>query len=340
VIELKPMHSFSSMNSTETGARVDGTAGLRTANRRLALGIVCGMLILAAITLYAGLKSMPGRRARDARDPMAYLPADSNLVAMIEVSKVLQDEAGNELFNDLRIGGIGIAQVEHWSGLARKDIGVLVIASHVDRQRIPRTVLVLETLHPHSQKPGVRGQGSGVRTTPIARGDKTLYRVAGEAGTPSAYLWCAGETIFVIALDPEDVDAVPDEPHRGLDYLDRDLCQLLIDRVPKDAEAFVAAHGQAWDQTSLSSYVERFIGSDGLKSLSDICFGARFDKKIELGGSCRLASQTALRAAREQLKSRTGDRVDVRETAEGWLSIMSRMSAQDFQGYWASQSKR
>jgi hypothetical protein len=303
----------------------------------VALGITCGMVVLAAITLYAGLKSMPGRRARDARDPMAYLPADSNLVAMIEISKVLQDEAGNELFNDLRIGGVGIAQVEHWSGLPRKEIGVLVVASHVDLQPIPRTVIVLGTLHPHP-RPGGTKEGSA--SSIVLRGDKTLHRVAGEAGTASAYLWYATETIYVIAMDPDDFDAVPDEPHRGLDYLDRDVCRLLIDRVPKDAEAFVAAHGEMWDKTSLAPHIERFLGTDSVNSLNDFCFWARFDRKIQLGGMFSIASQPALQAASQLLKSHLNDRVSAAQTSDGWLKVTARLSAQDLQSDWSSQGKR
>jgi hypothetical protein len=323
-------------DSTQPGAGVDGSAGLRAANRRLALGIVCGMLILAAITLYAGLKSMPGRRALDARDPMAFLPPDSNLVAMVEISKVLQGEAGNELFNDFRLRGIGIAQVEHWLGLPRKDIAVLVVASHVDRQPIPRTVLVIETLHPHSEV-GLRGKrkessDGRLASSMVLQGDKRLYRVAGDAGTPSAYLWCAAETIFVIALDAQDFDAVPDEPHRGLDYLDRDLCRLLIDCIPKDAEAFVAAHGEGWDKTTLSSYVERFLGPDSSKSLSDFCCWARFDKSVDLGGSCRIASSEAIGEVRRWLKSMSSDQVQAGpQTNQGWLDVTARMSAQDLE---------
>jgi hypothetical protein len=268
---------------------------------------------------------------------MAYLPVDTNLVAMLEVSKVLQDETGNELFNDLRVGGIGIAQIEHWSGLPRKDIGVLVVASHVDWQPIPRTVIVLETLHPH-QRPGGAREGSAGST--VLRGDKTLRRVAGEVGTASAYLWCATETIFVIALDPDDLEAVPDEPHRGLDYLDRDLCRLLIDRVPKDAEAFVAAHGEAWDKSSLTPYIERFLGADSVKSLNDFCLWARFDRKMELGGMFSVASQPALQAASQMLKSHLNDRVNATQTTDGWLKVAARLSAQDLQGYWTAQRKR
>jgi hypothetical protein len=320
---------------------------LATANRRLALGIVCGMLVLAAITLYAGLKSVPGRRARDARDPMAYLPADSNLVAMIEASKVLQDEAGNEIFNDLRIGGIGIAQIEHWSGLPRKDIGVLVVASHVDRQLIPRTVLVLETLHPHPERQVIWGQASGVRkaegrsaNSMVLRGDKTLYRVAGEAGTPAACLWCAAETVFVLALDPEDFDAVPDEPHRGLDYLDPDLCRLLLDRVARDAEAFVVAHGKRWDKTSLSRYIEPFTGKQMSDGLGDFCFWARFDKKVDLKGVCQIASQEAYQQVFELLDAMSKGRVTTSATNDGWLQVGSLMNANDLQAYWTSRRKR
>jgi hypothetical protein len=333
-----------SIDRTEAETAATESPGLRAANRRVALAIVGGMLVLAGITLYAGLRSMPGRRARDARDPMAYLPADSNLVAMIEVSKVLQDEAGNEVFNDFRLGGIGIAQIERWSGLARKEIGVLVVASHVDQRAIPRTVLVMETLHPHPHIQRARPQGAAAKEaevrsalSTVLRGDKALVRVPGEPGTPSAYLWCAAETIFVIALDPEDFDAVPDEPHRGLDYLDRDLCRLLIDRVPKDAEAFVAAHGKSWNKTSLSSYVERFMGVQFSESLSDFCFWARFDKKIDLGGSCHLAS----RGEGAQLsKLLTSEHLSATATDDGWLNISAQMSAHDLQSYWTSQPKR
>jgi hypothetical protein len=164
--------------------------------------------------------------------------------------------------------------------------------------------------------------------------------VAGEAGTPAAYLWCAAETIFVIALDPEDFDAVPDEPHRGLDYLDRDLCRLLIDRVPKDAEAFVAGHGEEWDKTGLSPYLDRFLGTDSVKSLNDFVLWARFDKKVELGGMFSIASQPAMQAASQLLKSHLSDRVNTTQNRDGWLNITARMSAQDLQGYWTSTRKR
>src|SRR6516162_9622893 len=46
----------------------------RRNNRWLAGGILGGMLLLAGISLLVGLKTVPGRRALDPKQPLGYLP--------------------------------------------------------------------------------------------------------------------------------------------------------------------------------------------------------------------------------------------------------------------------
>ena len=102
--------SYRPAGSAESGylAAGDGPAGSpiddrfarpsmrRPSNRLMAAGVLGLMLLMALISLMVGLKTVPFRRSHDPQDPLAFLPSDTNVIALVRVQECFKRcRAGN-----------------------------------------------------------------------------------------------------------------------------------------------------------------------------------------------------------------------------------------------------
>jgi hypothetical protein len=327
----------------QNGASAPGDAEPRAAvkqrrmNRRLAFVIVGVMLGLALLSLAVGLKTVPGRRVRDARDPLAYLPADSNVVALIEVSKALQTVAGNDLLNELRLGPnrIGIATIEQWTGLGRNEIGALVVAGHVVPQEQARFGLVVQTMHPHPE-----GQfETKLKGTLTGRGAKRLYALSGDS---TELLWNAADTILIIGITPDAIDRVPDQPQRGLGYLIPEVSKALTERVPNDAQALLVVHSPGWQKTPLARLVGQ-LSSESPSISNDMptaTVWARFDKSVTLGGAFFFNRSSDLKTAvRELEKNPVWQDAKMTVSNQGWITVEKEHPAARLRSIFSAEFK-
>jgi hypothetical protein len=94
-----------------------------------------------------------------------------------------------------------------------------------------------------------------------------------------AVLWCATSRTFVICLNAEDMDKVPDQPAPNVDHLPPPIVSLLKYRSDKGTFFWFVAHADHWDQTFLKFFLAAWPAEDRqtLFKIQTIGLGLRAD---------------------------------------------------------------
>ncbi len=248
---------------------------MRRANRLIAVGVLCVMALGAAVSLTFALYSQPERRANDTRMPhkprgpnltesppapsvtapvameaLRWLPADSNIVAGVQVADLRQTEAGRDLLNHLAsIGKIEVdaGLLERWTGLRLEEIDHLVLGVRVNGDFPPRAVLVIRTVLPYN--PDAVRKTLEAERLPDANG-KTLYKFKQRDGGLAPILWCADDRTLVFGLLARQIEAVPAMPAAGLERLPVEVRTLLENRLQTPGPAWVVGYAADWRKTA------------------------------------------------------------------------------------------
>ena len=282
---------------TSAGDRLARPVVRRPSNRAMAAAVLGLMLIMALISLVVGLKTVSFRRSHDAVDPLAFLPADTNVIGLVRVQQTLQEVPGRQLLSQLYLGtpGADLGVLEEWTGLRRDDIQTAVLGLHVGSDLIPRLTIVVQTQVPFDEKTMPASLKEAER---IERGSRTLYRVPLRRVGLSTTLWYASDSIIVACLAPKDFDSVPETPASGTAQFPAPLQAYIAERIAPSAQAWIIGHAEHWDDTvahlALSGltpgYPELFA------DLSTWGISLHFDRNVKISGACEMKSE---RAARE-----------------------------------------
>jgi hypothetical protein len=301
-----------------------GQAVQRRSNRRVAGILIALMAVMALIGLLVSLQTVPTRRARDPKEPLSYLPDDTNVIAAVRLSQALQEPAGQEVLPELQLGpvGMGVATLERWTGLSRDDVSTVVLGLKVDDRLIPRPTLVVQTRQPYDE---ARLRGALKDREEVERKGRTLYRFSTDQSFLTGTVWYAAETILVIGLRPEDLDAVPEAPYPGIDHLAPPLQEFIRDRIGEDAHAWVIGQAEHWDTTVAWPLVGRLAGADqkvwaGLRNWG---LWLHFEQDVALHAAFRLSDEADAPAFQKYL-GRQG--VAARLGQREWVAWESRMS--------------
>lgn len=300
-----------------------GVTDLRTIPRRLSnrtlAGIVLGVMgVMAILGLVWALKTVPDRRINDRKEPIGYLPSDVDIIAMVQVTRTMETPAGRDLMKQLGLGPgaeDGLINLEKWTGLKAEEIDQVVLGLKVmDGRIIPRMTVVVETRQPYDSE-ALRKTLRAKRS--VQRNGKTLYPFQLPflkiADVP-AELWCPTETLLVIGLEPNDLDAVPLTPQPGLEHLSPCLQGLLSARMGKDSTAILVADTEDWEKKVAPLYTfalkPRLAKHDAQiwSQVHALGLYLRFDEAVHLKGGFRLADKDAAQAMQTYLlKQRLAD---------------------------------
>jgi hypothetical protein len=257
------------------------------------------MILMGAISLMVGLKTVPFRRSHDAQEPLAFLPADTNVIALAQVQQALQDVGGRQLLSQFNLGPLGadLGTIEQWTGLRRDDIQTVVLGLRVDDRLPPRVTLVVQTQVPYQEAKLVAGLKDAER---LERGSKTLYRVPFRGQALGATLWCASESILVMALLPDDFDAIGPNPGPSATFA-LPLQSYIGDHLGPESQLWIIGHSDHWDQTIAQPLLARLLADypDLMANLETWGIALHFDEKIQVSGNFQLKSdESAIKFAR------------------------------------------
>jgi hypothetical protein len=275
----------------------------------MAAAVLGLMLLMAMISLMVGLKTVSFRRSHDPLDPLAFLPADTNVIALVRVQQALQEVPGRQLLGQLYLGapGADLGVLEEWTGLRRDDIQTAVLGLHVGSDLIPRLTIVVQTQVPYGEKTLSASLKEAER---IERGSRTLYRVPLRRLGLSATLWYASDSILVACLTPKDFDSVPETPASGTAQFPAPLQTYIAERIPPSAQAWVIGHAEHWDDTiahlalsGLTPGYPEFFGD-----LSTWGINLQFDRNVRISGDCGMKNEPAAQELAVYLSKHYGGR--------------------------------
>lgn len=278
----------------------------RFSNRSVALAILGLMGAMAVAGLLWALLTQPGRRARDPVNLLGYLPGDCNAVAAVDLTKTLKEPAGRDFVDQVRLGptGLGLANIEQWTGLKREDIHQVVMGLKIDDgMKLPRLTLVVQTREPYDADAVLEALKA---SRPSERRKKTLHRFPVAGTSREASVWCAAENVLVVCLEPEDFDGVPLTPHAGADHLPAPIQGLVWDKLGQGSQAWVAAHAKHWETTPVwLSVTFNFNPSMEdhrvLKQVQTVGVWLRFDRGVRVNAACGCGSADGAESLRKYL---------------------------------------
>jgi hypothetical protein len=281
----------------------------RPSNRAIAAAVLGLMLFMALISLMVGLKTVPFRRSHDPLDPLAFLPADTNVIGLVRVQQALQEVPGRQLLSQLYLGapGADLGVLEEWTGLRRDDIQTAVLGLHVGSDLIPRLTIVVQTQVPYDEKTLPVSLKEAER---IERGSRTLYRVPPRRGSLSATLWYASDSILVACLTPKDFDSVPETPASGRAEFPAPLQAYIAEHIAPSAQAWVIGHAEHWDDTIAPLALSRLTPGypDLFGELRTWGIALQFDRDVRISGACEMKNERAARELAGYLSKRYSQR--------------------------------
>jgi hypothetical protein len=329
-------------------------ATARWSNRQVAYVILGIMLGMALIGLGYALYTQPFRRANDTRIPpsavpavtnpgsadkpgegadLGYLPADSIMVARVDLAAILREPEGGQLWTKLRDGPIGMmfTLLENQTGLHVQEIDHLALGLSAGEGPRRRLFVVLHTRRPYSAEALARAMAS---IKPERYGGRLVYRFS-LAGLGDGLLFRLSENTLVLSLGwlpaPLDVlDAIPSKARSGPEAVPAAVRDLVQNKLEHGSLAWAVGQSQA---NAFAEFSSAFLN---LKAFAvGICFEAG---QVTLRADLQAADEAAGQKLALQLKQRPpqgvtsfkvlGPEAGVRDkNSKAWVLVQVRASA-------------
>jgi len=254
-------------------------ASLKRSNRRTGLLVGGGMAVLFATALFLlfNTRSKRGLESLAELPTLGYLPADTNVIAAVNVPVAEDSAEGQEMLDRLGFSAGGGLDLEKYTGFKRGEIDDAVLGLKVDSHVFPRIRLVVRT-HSSYDPEKLREKLGATRSKTEGTKAIDLIRLAGLPG--DAALWCATARTFVINYPAEDAANIPNEPAKGIEHLAPELVELLRARSDRDTFFWLVGHSQDWHTPALTLITLKMKPEDRqtLYSVRTIGIGLRLDR--------------------------------------------------------------
>ena len=282
---------------------------MRRGNRLLA-GVVFGVMgVMGAVGLSFALYTQPERRANDTRMPppvrksplaeqapdgqparppaaleaLHWLPANTTLIAGVQVAELRQTDAGRDLLNHLlHIGKIEINAdlLERWTGLKTEEIDHLVLGVQADDALPPQTMLVVRTVRPYDAdavKAVLQAERAG------EAGRRVFYKGKPRDGGLRPVLWFADDRTLVVGLLEKHLEQVPEAPAVGLERLPAEVRTLLEGRLQAAGPVWLTAHSEDWRNTGAAMLIGALAKTDAdlLGHVHGLAFQLQAEKPLK-----------------------------------------------------------
>jgi hypothetical protein len=315
----------------------------RWSNRWIGGVVAVIMSVMALVGLTMSLKTVPLRRMHDFKEPLGFIPGDSNLVAAVNVSQVTNAASGRDFLKwfGLGSGSQGFVHLEKWTGLSRENFEYVVAGVRIDDRLIPRVIVVVQTKVPYEE---TRLREAVKDAQQIQHKDKVLYRFPLDRGPFNGTLWCAGNTILVLSLNPEDMDDVPAIPRTGIGHLPAPIQAFLKEDLRSGTQAWIAATSPDWTKTMVWPLLPKLVGQsrDLLAHVDTLGAGLRFEDQVLVNAACRCDTQETAETLHEALERQVSNHGGTAKMQkDNWVAAETRTSAdslgqalqQAFQGF-------
>jgi len=230
----------------------------------VALVILSGMATMAVIGFAFAWFTTETRRQRDHATEIAvsppleivsvapckltalgYLPAGTNAIAAIHIAELMDRNETASILQLMRADRVnfGINRLEQMTGLTLEELDHVVLGLKMEDDVFGRLFLIVQTRRPY-EPTKVRAALNAGR--PINLPNKTVYHITPGQVELGGALWCAGARTLVFALQPKDLDLLPEEPAAGIDRFPMQI-QKLLSTMEEGTQSWVTGSSTNWD---------------------------------------------------------------------------------------------
>ncbi|MBV9122234.1 MAG: hypothetical protein JO112_02595 [Planctomycetes bacterium] len=294
-------------------------------NRRVALGMVTIMVLMAVGGLLLALHTVEERRARDhpttapaglapahfyppARLPaLRYLPQGTNLAGGIQVAWALQTPAGREFLTRSPFLAEAAARLQNWTGLKLEDFEYIVLGSKID-EGLLNLYLVGETRRP-VEEAKVRAT---LQNSPAA----------------NVGLRMPNDHTLILTFNKQDLDKVPSQPAQEL-ALSPPLTTFLQERVGQAAQLWLAGHADRWDQSLAKVLLLKLPPKqrDLLTRVQTFGLWLELEDQVTLNAAFQCTDARTAQALSDLLSPANLNNIKLTKVQEGpWLTLQARGS--------------
>lgn len=172
-------------------------------------------------------------------EALGYLPPRTNVIAAVHVAEALQTPPGKEFLDRFQLGRWGLtpAELEKWTSFKPDDIDHIVVGATLDTSGF-QLVIVAKTRQPYDE---AKVRATIKTTTSTRQEDKKFYHFSPRALPFDAVVWFPPRKDFlVIALGPESLKEVPEQPRTGKDQVPAQVRAVVADHLGKIAQFWLA----------------------------------------------------------------------------------------------------
>jgi hypothetical protein len=333
------------------------------ANRLVAGVVLAVMTLMAAAGLTYALMTVQVRRGHDQALPrrprkaieyfrkprpepaepvapanlagLGYLPAGTNVAAAVHVAELLASPAAAALREKGLPAGGGEWKLDALTeqlGVAPDEIDHLVLGAQLDagqdRNLTPPAYLVVRTKAPYNAV-RVRLALGAKRAAEVPApdgGKRSLYAARLKKLPLPAQLWLADGQTFVLAFFSK-LEDVPRQPAPGDARLQKELRQVLEQRLAGGAPAWLAGHSANWDKTLLPALLgglKAVPGLDRLGQVQTFAVWLQLSTPAKVLGAFRCVDAAAARQVEQQellRRKKTGANGPSLRRVGEWLDV-------------------
>jgi hypothetical protein len=319
-----------------------------TARTRWITGLgICAAVLSTMMILFSG----PIRRRNSQHPPeldrapirtleasklegLRYLPVDTNIVAGIHVAELMQEPKSREFLDGLRIAALhfNADRLERWTGLERANIEYVLLGLKIEDQLMPRTTVIARSLAPFDVE-ALRQKLHGV---PSAEDPNRFhFNVVGTKLEAEARAIPA-ERLLIVGLTRADLEAVPAQPHAGLDALNPRLGALLRTRLDRSARLWAVGQVSDWGRTPVIWWLNQQPESDrkALETIRGFAAGVLVQDPLVVRAEIETEDRDTAHAVASYLERLRGDaatQLTIPPPRDGWVSVQARMKARAVQ---------
>jgi hypothetical protein len=247
---------------------------------------------------------------------LGYLPPGTDSAVGIELRPLLDElpaTGGKDAHAALL--GLGLPQefvagLDRASGVGVENVDQAVLGLKLkDGALLDQVILVVHARQSFS----IEEVANRHKATPLKRAGRTVYKLPGNQRLPTDLYWFApNDRVLVAALLPEQLDAVPADPHAGTAHLTPRLTVALTKQLTPDSYFWAVLDSEHWDTIGLmlaalgSKSGKAAPGSGTLSALRTLVVGARPEDGGSVTAWFDFRSERSAVEFRDWLGSKTG----------------------------------
>jgi hypothetical protein len=271
-----PSSSVHGISASVTTPTAPSSVSRSRVNRRLGLGVLGCMIVLAATVAVLISTTRSDRRLTNLGELpiLGYLPNDTNVIAALNIPEAEKTQEGRDTIDRLGFGGGGSLNLEKYVGLPADQIESLAVGLRLGTALIPRTVIVVRT-RDSINLDALRSKLGSKGTKKVGESREYDLIQLSELSLECA-MWQPSPQTLVICYPEKDFEKVPAEPTADVSRFSQPIAELLKFRTERGTFLWLVAHSEEWDKVAALKLLPK-IDHQLLMEIQTVGLGVRMD---------------------------------------------------------------